>query len=381
VTERIIVHVSDCYLPRLGGIEVQVRQLAMRQAREGAKVHVITGTPGHGDVRSGVEVLDGVTVHRVAARLPMELPVHPRAGRHVTSIVGDLMTTFPGRVVVHAHAGVISPFAWSGIRAASSLDAPTLVTVHSVWGPLAAPGFRAADALVHWSRRGVQLAAVSTVAADRIRSATGGTADVMVTPNGVDPALWQVEPEAHDGVRAVAVMRLAPRKRAIPLLDLVAEAARDLPHGRLRLTLIGDGPERARVERRGRERELPLELPGRLTHAQIRDLYATCDVFVQPSVREAFGLAALEARTAGLPVVARRETGITEFVSDGVEGLLAGSDEQMAQALSRLASDDALRASIAAHNRSVEPRQTWPHVLEAVDAAYDRAMRPKGSRS
>lgn len=378
---RVIVHVSDCYLPRLGGIEVQVRQLAMRQVEAGHEVHVITATPGHDSVRSGIEVLDGVTVHRVAARLPMELPVHPRTGHHVGAIVGGLIRAAGDRVVAHVHAGVVSPFAWSGMRAASSAGAPTVVTVHSVWGPIASPGFRAADALVGWSRGGVQLAAVSEVAAERIRAAAGGGADVMVTPNGVDTDLWQVRPEPHDGVRAVAVMRLAPRKRAIPLLDLVAEAARDLPHGRLRLTLVGDGPERARVERHGRDLGLPLELPGRLTHAQIRDLYATCDVFVQPSVRESFGLAALEARTAGLPVVARRETGITEFVTDGVEGLLAGSDAEMSAALSRLASDDALRGRIAAHNRSVEPRQTWPHVLEAVDAAYDRAMRLRGSHA
>jgi hypothetical protein len=66
-----IVHISDCYPPRLGGIETQVRALAVRQAAAGHDVHVITATPGE-VVRRGTEQLDGVTVTTV--RLPADLP-------------------------------------------------------------------------------------------------------------------------------------------------------------------------------------------------------------------------------------------------------------------------------------------------------------------
>ncbi len=369
---RPIVHISDCYLPRLGGIEVQVRQLAMRQAAAGREVHVITGTPGHDGVRSGTEVLDGVIVHRVAARLPFELPVHPRTGHHVHAIL-DEVTAASGAPVAHVHAGVISPFAWAGMRTAATRQVPTLVTVHSVWGPMAKPGFQALDALVHWSRTGVQLAAVSEVAADRIRAVVGDDVPVLVTPNGVDPDLWRIEPVAHDplDVHAVSVMRLAPRKRALALLDILRDAVSSLPSTvRIHLTLVGEGPDRSRVERRVQEEGLNVVLAGRLSHEQIRSLYASADIFVQPSIKESFGLAALEARTAGLPILARRETGITEFVHDGVEGLLASSDAEMARALARLAADVPLRERIAAHNREVEPEQTWPNVLDEVEAAY-----------
>ena len=373
----LIVHISDCYLPRLGGIEMQVKHLATRQVESGHEVHVITATPGHDGVRSGIEVLDGVIVHRVAARLPMELPVHPRTGHHVTSIVTTLRDENADRpMVAHVHAGVVSPFAWSGMRATASLGVPTLVTVHSIWGPLAQPGFRAVDVLAHWSRGAVQLAAVSDVAADRIRAVVGPSTSVLVTPNGVDADQWRVTPVPHaaSDVHAVAVMRLAPRKRALPLLGILRSASEAVPAGiRLHATVVGDGPERGRVEKYIREHSLDVELPGRLTHDQIRDLYASADMFVQPSVKESFGLAALEARTAGLPIVARSETGITEFVSEGVEGLLVGSDEEMAGAIARLAADPALRYRIAEHNRTIGPTQTWPGVLQAVDEAYARA--------
>jgi glycosyltransferase involved in cell wall biosynthesis len=187
----------------------------------------------------------------------------------------------------------------------------------------------------------------------------------------------QPVPGRDDELRVVAVMRLAPRKRAMPLMRILDEASRTLaPDVRLTATVVGDGPERTRVERFVAQHGLHdrVDLPGRLTHEQILAAFAHADVFVQPSVKESFGLAALEARTAGLPVVAREQTGITEFVTDGVEGLLAHDDAGLALALVRLGRDPALRSRMAAHNREVPPAQTWPQVLRVVRDAYDAAI-------
>jgi glycosyltransferase involved in cell wall biosynthesis len=116
-----------------------------------------------------------------------------------------------------------------------------------------------------------------------------------------------------------------------------------------------------------------VELTGRLDRDQLRDVYRRADVFVAPARLESFGIAALEARTAGLPVVAMARAGIREFVLPEVEGLLADGDRGMAAAITRLAVDASLRTSIAAHNRAVLPSMTWPSVLERCEAAYRRA--------
>jgi glycosyltransferase involved in cell wall biosynthesis len=217
---------------------------------------------------------------------------------------------------------------------------------------------------------------VSEVAAQKIRDVVGPDIPVLVTPNGVDPQLWRVTPIPHgvDEVHAVAVMRLAPRKRAMALLGILRSARSEVPADiRLRATIVGDGPDRGRVERYIDQHELDITLAGRLPHEGIRDLYATADLFVQPSIKESFGLAALEARTAGIPIIARQETGITEFVHQGVEGLLADSDEHMAGAIAFLATHPDQRARMAEHNRTVEPQQVWPRVLESVERAYEAA--------
>ena len=96
---------TDCYLPRLGGIEVQTHDLAACLVERGHDVVVFTATPGAQGQRYGaVEAVDGVEVHRMALRLPWDLPVNPLAPL-------QLRSRLRGFDVAHVHMGVVSPFA------------------------------------------------------------------------------------------------------------------------------------------------------------------------------------------------------------------------------------------------------------------------------
>ena len=364
-----IAHVSDCYAPRTGGIETQVAALARHQQAAGDEVYVITATPGHGAVFAGPDDVEGITVQRVAAHIPFELPLHPRTGHEVTRLLRAEPVD-----IVHVHAGVVSPFAWGSIRAATRAGVPTLVTVHSIWGPMASPGFGVSDALLRWTHWGVTLSAVSDVAASRIAAAVPRAGTVLVVPNGINPADWKVEhlPAGSERLRLASVLRMAPRKRTMPLLRIIEAAIRRLDGIDVTAVLVGDGPERAGAEKYVAAQGLSgaITFAGRLDRTGILDVFARTDAYVQPSIKESFGLAALEARSAGLPIVARSQTGTTQFVRDGAEGLLADDDAGMAAAIVRLGTDRDLLDQIAAHNRRVEPLEAWPSVLETVRDAY-----------
>ncbi|HEY6796726.1 MAG TPA: glycosyltransferase family 4 protein [Kineosporiaceae bacterium] len=369
-----ILHISDCYLPRLGGIETQVHALARQQRAAGHDAEVLTATPKARHDLTRREVLDGVPLIRATADLPFELPVHPRTGREVGRVLDGAAYD-----AVHVHAGVVSPFAFAALPLLVRRRVPVVVTVHSLWG-YAAPAFRLLHAVGGWASWPVVLSAVSDAAAGPLRRIAGPGVPVRVLPNGIDSARWRVEALPRDPLEVVvvAVMRLAPRKRPMPLLRVLRRMRQQVPaRVRVRVEIAGAGPQQAAMERYLRRHGMQgwVRLRGRLTPDELRDVYRRADVFVAPARLESFGIAALEARTAGLPVVARAGTGIAEFVSPPHEGVLASSDTAMAAALARLVAEPELRARIAAHNRAVTPRVTWTDVLARCDAAYRCARR------
>jgi len=365
-----IVHVSDCYAPRTGGIETQVRDLARAQAAAGHEVHVLTATPGPEGERGGVVTDDeGVRVHRLGAHVPFDLPINPGAVPRMRSLLAELAPD-----VVHVHAGVVSPFAFDGARLALDVGAPTAITWHCMLDG-AVPALRAAASRTRWRTAPAALSAVSAAAAERVAAVFD--TEVGVVPNGMDVERWSphAEPAGTVVLRAVATMRLAPRKRGPALVAVVEDAMTQLDPGSLVVDVFGDGPTRDRMARSVRRRGLDdvVRLHGRVPREELWAAYQGAHVFLAPAVLEAFGIAALEARSAGLVVIAHRGTGVAEFVTDGEDGLLVDDDAQMARALVRLAHEPELRVRLQARARAVPPPFAWPAVLARADAEYARA--------
>jgi glycosyltransferase involved in cell wall biosynthesis len=366
--------VSDCYVPRLGGIEMQVHDLARNLQIAGHDVVVITPTPGP-------DLVDGVRVHRMdVPLLPFDIPFTPATFRRVSELLRRERVD-----VAHFAGGIASPLAFIGAANAQADGVPSVITTHCLWS-YATPVFNLLDKGFHWSDWPVVLSSVSDVAAAPIRKIAGPGVAVEVLPNGIDNHAWQVTPVPRDldHVTLVSVMRLAPRKRPLHLLKMIRKVREQLPVGRsIELVVIGEGPERASLEKYLERHDLGdvVRLVGRLTRDQIREQFAGADIFVAPANLESFGIAALEARCAGLPVVAKARTGIREFVANGQEGLLAQSDRDMVTQLLRLIRDPELRQAISAHNRDVPSRVDWHEVVGMNVAAYHRAVALMGSRA
>jgi len=379
---------SDCYLPRLGGIEVQVHDLAARLVGRGHQVVVFTATPGSRGERGGfVDHVDGVAVHRLALRLPFELPVNPLApGLLRQRLAGG------GFDVAHIHMGVVSPFAVDCTRVATAMGLPTAMTWHCMLGRLE-PVFQTTGYVRGWASLGVAMNAVSAVAAEPLQRIVGSAGIVNVLPNGIDVEQWASpakqalvresgDSDSGNDVRVVSAMRLAARKRPLPLLRTMARVRALVPADTgIRLEILGDGPDRGRLERFIDAHDMGgwVRLPGRVTREELRERYAASDIFVTPAPLESFGIAALEARTVGLPVVGRRGSGVQEFVKDGLNGYLAADDEEMAGSLARLVADDGLRRSMTAYNRGTPPEQSWGRVLDGAEAEYRRAIAATGA--
>jgi len=262
---------------------------------------------------------------------------------HTNRRLGELA----GYDVVHAHCSTMSPLSYATIGAAGQV--PTAITVHSLWRRYTA-FYGGADHLLRWSRWPVAWSAVSL-------------GEWPAHPN---------QPVARH-LRIVSVMRLAPRKRPLPLLRILRQVRAALPPDiRVSAVIVGDGPRMGAARRFIASHDMTswVTFTGHLPRARIDEHLANADVFVAPSTLESFGIAALEAAASGIPVIGRSGTGMSDFLDLGVSGLLLPSDAGIAAALA-----DIGLGAITLHAPSHEQlsQMSWSAVVERTDRLYERA--------
>ncbi len=363
-----IALISDWFHPRVGGIEIHLRGLAGTLMRAGHKPHVVTATPGP------VEGY-GFPVHRLG------VPVTRRFGFvHTPAPFMKIHALLREQAfdVVHCHSSILSPLAYGSLYLAKRQGLPTILTCHSIIRYYTGL-FRLADRLINWSRWPVLFSAVSLTSSDFLEKA-GRMARVHILPNAVDADRWRI-PVAQkdpDEIELVSVMRLSVRKRGHTLIRLMPEILRHCPpKKRLHLTIVGDGTQKSRLEKLIRHLglEAVVSLPGILDQPAIAAFFARSDIFVLPANQEAFGLAALEARSAGLPVVGMGRSGLRHLIRHGKEGLLADDDMELKDHLLSLILDDERRRRITLHNRTTSPDWTWESSLSRHLELYALARR------
>jgi glycosyltransferase-like protein len=215
--------------------------------------------------------------------------------------------------------------------------------------------------------------------------------DAELVRNGVDarryrPARDEAERlrdrEGLDGRFVVmTVGGIEPRKGSLTLLDGFA-ALRDLVPERDPLLLVAGGMtlfdyrhERDRFAERAAELGVAdhVRVLGPLEADAMERLFRAADVFAFPSVREGFGLAALEALAAELPVVASDLDVFRGFLADHDSALLVppGDGEALGRALARIAVDPALAARLRAGGRRVVPEHSWDAAAAAHERVYE----------
>jgi teichuronic acid biosynthesis glycosyltransferase TuaC len=149
----------------------------------------------------------------------------------------------------------------------------------------------------------------------------------------------------------------------------------------LRYVVVGDGPEREPLRRLAGELGVAdrVELTGQLPPAEAVARARRCDVFVMPSIDEAFGVAYVEAMAAGIPAIGTRgEPGPEEIgqTGPGLRLVPPGDVEALAAEIEGMVADPAWRADLGARARAtVERAFTWARCGDETVRAYADALR------
>ena len=207
----------------------------------------------------------------------------------------------------------------------------------------------------------------------------GQWSKMEVSRLGVDPSRFEPRPfrEHPSRFEIISVGRLSPEKAQHVLLDALARLVRQ---GRnVRLRLVGDGPDRASLERHVAAEALGEHVifEGWRSQDQLRKLYAQSDACALASFLEGIPLALMEPMAMEIPCVATRITGVPELIGDGIEGLLVtpSDAEELARSIGRLMDDPALcrRLGHAARTRILRD-YSLPANIAQLAAIFERRL-------
>jgi glycosyltransferase involved in cell wall biosynthesis/predicted metal-dependent phosphoesterase TrpH len=327
---------------------------------------------------------------RLSAVAEFEVPYYPGLRIGVPSLSAAVQTIADGSFDL-IHVCSPGPVGVVGALVSRGLGVPLLGSYHTeltAYAGLRSGERRVADAMAMGVRAfygACDLVLSPSPASDATLAGIGVAAEKVarwdrgVDTRRFDPALRQAaldeqaargQAKPPDTVDVLYAGRITREKGADLLADAFLLARAQNP--RLRLVLVGGGPEEQQLRERVGDGAV---FRGWLEGDALARAYAGADVFLFASRTDTFGQVVLEAQASGLPVVAVAEGGPLSLIEDRVSGRLCPADARaLADAVLELADSAALRRRIARAGLASVRERTWERALRRLGDGYRRAL-------
>jgi len=399
--DRVLHIVTDALPSTSAGYTVRTQEIAVAQRGAGMDPHVVTRigfpvTAGKIDGRRLVTV-DGVPYHRL---LPWVMPgrtdtVATQSLKRATKLVTRL-----NPAVLHAASNYSNAVLALALRDATAL--PVVYEVRGFWEDTwlsrhaaaaadlsASDSYQRSRALETYCMRQADLVVTLGEAMRDEIAARGIDEDkIVIVPNGVsqeflrplpDPAPLREELGINDDEFVVGEVSTLVAHEGIGTLLRAVKILNDRGL-KTRALVVGDGPERAALERQAATLRLDAIFTGRVPMARVREYHAVLDVFVVPRTPDRVcqlvtPLKPVEAMASGLPVVVSAVRALGEIVHDKATGMQVPPVDPgaLADCLQQLRAEPELRAKLGDNAREWVARdRTWEHNAARYRAAYDR---------
>ncbi|GGF35922.1 hypothetical protein GCM10010922_08830 [Microbacterium sorbitolivorans] len=356
--------VTESFLPHMNGVTNSVLQVSHHLREQGHEVLIIAPkAPG------------SPTDQQAMYLTSVPLPSYPDVRVAIAPVV-QLKKILAGFDVVHLASPAV--LGWQGLVAADALGIPTVAIyqtdVIAYTAKYGVAGVAAlAEAHVARLHRRATMSLVPSSAAERQLEALD-VDRLWRWGRGVDAERFSPEHRSEAWREEVApgekiigyVGRLAPEKQVEDLRVL-----NNIPGSRL--VIVGEGPERARLER-----ELPgAVFAGFLGGDDLGRAVASFDVFVHPGESETFCQTVQEALASGVPVVATGSGGPVDLVRSSIDGWLytPGDLDDLRARVVDLLGDDAKRAAFGSAARESVKARTWSALTDQLVGHYREAIR------
>jgi PEP-CTERM/exosortase A-associated glycosyltransferase len=403
-----VLHVLERSAPELVGYTVRGGYIVKHQRLSGLDPVVAT-SPFFAAATNAIEDVDGIRHYRsnhiarpdkTRGRL-VAYWTRMHMVRRYREFVADVARR-EAPDVIHAHSSYINGMA--AHYAARRLGVPFVYELRGLWADTAVveAGLRqnSIKYRMYWQlelgvvRRADMIVAISRGIRNAIIERGIDANRIAIVPNGVDTRVFTPQPAdvslaerlgISGGCFVVGFIGSMRRLEGLELaIDAFKEVHRREP--RARLVVVGEGPERARLQARAAQAGLDdiVLFIGQVPHDQVLRYYSVMDVLLYPRIdtlinQSVTPLKPLEAMALGKVCLASDVGGLTELVDDNRTGLLfaAGDVRDMTEKILRLASDSALRVRLSAQAQAtVRQEREWSAIAARYRDIYRRAGAP-----
>ncbi len=336
-----------CY-PTFGGSGVVATELGMALAKKGHQVHFISYKQ---PVRlSGFS--ENVFYHEV---IQADYPLFEQAP-YESALVSTIVdvATFANLDLLHVHYAIphaAVAYLAQQILMEKGVHLPFVTTLHGTDITLVGRTKAFAPIVEFSINKSNAVTSVSSSLKDQTMSTFNIANEIEVVPNFIDFARFRIQDKSHFK-KAIApsgeklIIHVSNFRKVKRIKDVILIFQRILEHIPAKLLMVGDGPERQKYEGLCREMGICDEVHFLGKQNAVEELLSVSDLFVLPSEKESFGLAALEALACGVPLVTSNAGGLPEVNMNGFSGYLSnvGDVEDMAVNAMKIIGDDVVHA-------------------------------------
>ena len=381
----------DSYSYATNGVVNVVLALKDGLSRMGHEVKVLTLADGHASARDG----DVYSIRSFSSFLYPDFRLS--LARH-DPLLNELIQWKPDLIHLHTEASVARM-----VRAMDEqIKVPVIMTAHTDYAYYAFKRFRSSPpvcALMNFlGKRVYRDVTAITVPSEKARAFPQFRTmkdRVVLVPNGIKLEKFQKavsEKEraemlaryglADSGCTLAMITRVSREKNIMEILRYLPALLRELPEAQL--LIVGDGPDRKRLEKYCARGALKgrVVFTGRIPQEELYRYYAMGDVFVSASVFEVHSLSYLEAMACGLPLVCREDACLRGVLADGENGFIYRTEAEFTRSVAKIVRDKALKRCM--HERALEKVKAFSEekfVENMVKMYHDvlAQQRPNGS--
>lgn len=381
-----ICMISPSYFPIIGGTEVAIHEISTRLIERGFEVTILTPLyPDYSKARR-FESAHGVKICRFKiSKIAYRFNTLTRYADIQMRCFKRLLELFRWNNFDLIHQFHLFALGGAVVLAKKKLGIPLITTLigWDTYNPLKTVP-RALYPYNGWVMNSSEKVIATSNHLTRYANQQGYTEEPTVIPLGVSPERFhpgvdslkvrkQLELDDED-ILVLSVSRLVPTKGIGYLIKSVPRVK--FRKSNIKFVIVGEGPEMKKLKKLMKELEITntVYFAGHVSHKYLPLYYSACDIFVFPSLSEAFGIVAIEAMASGKPIIATNTGALPTLIEDRKNGFLVPlrDPRALADAILRLANQKRLRQQMGKEGREKAKKEyDWDVIVERYIKEYN----------